>query len=325
MAKGKAYCDQIGANVTITEAREFYFSQPIPRKKLTFKCGDDRCRPISRAAVVGANYHKEDDPTQKIVSPYFRENSHYAHIATCTWLSENGRYRDDSTEQYNSRTSAATSEAGLIFRAFPRKGKAKLALLPPLFGIDDEGTQDVQKTSSGSSGKRKRPETSRFMATVAMNHLCLTVAQRRTTRLGIESVAQGSFFDICTLIRDFDSNKQSQRIYFGRCKVESLKVVFLIRFFAKIDLHESAPRISAEVKLRKDILQKEDVTLSMLLEQLASEDKIAWCYFYSTTPPVETSALGKTVARFEVADLDHLAVIPADELTHPQPPGQDDE
>lgn len=331
MAKGEAYCVEMKRNVTIIEARDYFFSLPEPRQKLTFLCGDDRCRAILRPPVVGESYHKLEDAPDKKKSPCFRENAHHQHIMNCTWISK-GLPGETviAVKVHNARASQACAEMGLIFRPYTSQRKAKnsndtdrATLTTPIQVPPPRGKADT------SSKERKRPETNRFMPTVAIRHLNFSLEQKQKTPLEIQGFAEGSFYEICIPIKWFHPYYQSRHIYYGRCDVKSLMNVFMVKFRVKISLagDRDDRTVAAEFSLPKTRLSNENEYLLSVLERLAKpKDKIeeALCYFFSETPPdvmhfpsKHEDGPSRIVARFSVKSLDHIAVIPLSELTEP--------
>lgn len=332
MAKGEAYCVEMKRNVTIIEARDYFFGLPEPRQKLTFLCGDDRCRAILRPPVVGESYHKPEDAPDKKKSPCFRENVHHQHIANCTWISKGLPGEAVPTvKAHNARVSQACSEMGLIFRPYTSQRKAKqnndTDIATPTTPI--QAPTPRGKAGTSSSTEKKRPETNRFMPTIAIRHLNFSEEQKRKTPLEIQGFAEGSFYSICLPMKRFHPHYQSRHIYYGRCDVESLTNVIMVKFWAKISLtgDRDDRTVAAEFSLSKTRLTNENEHLLSVLESLAKpkeKKEEALCYFFSEIPPNVMHFASKhegrpsrIVARFSVKSLDHIAVIPLSELTEP--------
>lgn len=328
MAGAKAFCIEMGRNVTIFEARDYYLGQPEPRQNLSFLCGDDRCRALLRPAVIGENYRKPKDSPDKKKSPCFRENIYHPHIANCTWIAEGEQGTTPRAREHNSRASQACAELGLVFRPYPGNKKKKA----PDDGdeTDPTGTSTTKTGTSGKQGangeSRKRPETNRFMAAVAMIHLNFTTEQKRTTPLVIEDYADGTFHTICNWVGAYHPNYYSRRIYLGRCKVKALDKAMIVKFWGKISLtgDRNKRTVPAEISLSKTRLNNENADLLSDMQSLSDSSGEAWCYFFSDAKPTvaefppKNGWQGKTVARFSVASLDHIAVIPVSELTAPE-------
>lgn len=323
MAGAEAYCVEMGRNVTIFQARDYYFKQPAPRRKLTFLCGDSRCRALLRPAVIGENYHKLDNSPDKKKSPCFRENIHHLHIGSCNWISDGvPATTTPRAKTHNIRASQACAELGLIFRPYPGSRKKKAPIDEG--EIESVGTPSNKPGTCGGSGSngepRKRPETNRFIPAVAMLHLNFTKEQKRTTPLAIEGYADGTFYSICNLIRAYHPAYYARRIYYGRCNVESLTNVMMVKFWAKLSLvgDQNARAVAAEISLAKARLKDENADLLSNLQALSDSQGDAWCYFFSDATPKVVEFTARTVARFSIASLDHVAVIPMVELTAPE-------
>lgn len=328
MSKGEAFCVEAGRNITILEARTLYFAQDEPRLKLTFQCGDPRCRAVSKAAIVGANYHRDDALEDKKVSPYFRENPHHAHVAGCTWIGEAPVSPDASAEKqagyHNTRTSAAAAECGMKFVIHAKTGKSK-GIEPPVLSKGlAPGTTPAISAGEGRAQPR-RPETSRFLAVVAMNHLRFTDAQRKAAPLFIGDIARGTFYTLCLPLFAYHPKYQKERIYFGRCGIVALDNVFMIKLRAKIALSGKKEERTAEpqIVLSKKWLRDNDAELADVLAQLVDEKAVAWCYLYAPAPPVDPGKPGRTIARFNIESPHYIAVVPENSLTEDAPDDAD--
>lgn len=77
----KAYCLELGYDVDILEASDYYFSLPHPqRRRLHFECPDADCREAFHPEIVGVNYDKE----LSIRPMHFRRNGHAQHSDDCS-------------------------------------------------------------------------------------------------------------------------------------------------------------------------------------------------------------------------------------------------
>lgn len=77
----EAYCIELGRNVTIWEANDYYFSlSASQRRRLHFECPDEKCREEAHPKVTGVNYDKKN-----FIRPmHFRRNSDYQHREGCS-------------------------------------------------------------------------------------------------------------------------------------------------------------------------------------------------------------------------------------------------
>ena len=77
----RAYCVELGYDVDILEANDYYFSlPPSERKRLHFECPDEVCREAFHPEIIGVNYDKE----VSIRPMHFRRNGHTRHSENCS-------------------------------------------------------------------------------------------------------------------------------------------------------------------------------------------------------------------------------------------------
>lgn len=75
-----AYCVELGYDVDILEANDYYFSlPPSKRRRLHFECPDEACREAFHPEIIGVNYDKE----VSIRPMHFRRNGHDQHSDDC--------------------------------------------------------------------------------------------------------------------------------------------------------------------------------------------------------------------------------------------------
>lgn len=83
----EAYCENLGRIVEIYEAQEEYFSQPEGnRHRFVFRCSDATCRAAKNPLIVGVNYDKNSEESDKYQQPHFKSHIKHPHIDTCTWM-----------------------------------------------------------------------------------------------------------------------------------------------------------------------------------------------------------------------------------------------
>jgi hypothetical protein len=83
----EAYCEDLGRIVEIYEAQEEYFAQPAGnRHRFKFRCSDAACRASNNPLVVGVNYHKNAEESDKYQQPHFKSHANHPHIDTCIWM-----------------------------------------------------------------------------------------------------------------------------------------------------------------------------------------------------------------------------------------------
>lgn len=99
-----AFCVEANAVLPITEARQFYFSNP-KRGSLHFLCSTEVCRK-SGVKVTGVNYHVPPQEESNHVAPHFKANPIDEHDLSCEWVGPEEaltRGPGESTEQFAER------------------------------------------------------------------------------------------------------------------------------------------------------------------------------------------------------------------------------
>ncbi|MHC8361999.1 ATPase [Pseudomonas sp. LS2P72] len=83
----RAYCFELGEELTIGGARQAYFNQGQPRNRFLFQCSSPECRMLKVAPKITAvNYDIHPTETARVKSPHFKDNEHYEHHAECEWV-----------------------------------------------------------------------------------------------------------------------------------------------------------------------------------------------------------------------------------------------
>ncbi|CAM3144227.1 hypothetical protein [Janthinobacterium lividum] len=309
MVQATAYCEEHDKNLTLEQARELYFAQPAKaRKRFTFKCGDPKCRAILMPLVSAALYDREDAPGVKKRSPYFRRISQYPHITNCTWAPEEASATREQTDDPTPEEAHANASLGLLFKlTSPRASEG---------GTRGCGRADDDDANDGDKESRKRmdrPETSKFMATVAGRYLLYSEERRKNTPLSIEGKNPGTFYSVCMPLNGFHPHYQAERIYFGRVNVTELTNVFLVQFRSRLSrTGDKGHRTDhTEIKFLKRWLDENDRALEELLHDLATSKRMAWSFFYSEQAPEE---VGLDKVRFEITEPAWFALIPENEI-----------
>ncbi|SDX68248.1 hypothetical protein SAMN05444064_13141 [Pseudomonas syringae] len=82
----EAYCVELKATLSITEARRAYFSLPEPRARFTFQCSYSACLALEKPpTITGVNYASLPADTYK--AAHFRDPAE-GHVHGCPWQGE---------------------------------------------------------------------------------------------------------------------------------------------------------------------------------------------------------------------------------------------
>lgn len=92
----RAWCVELGREVTITEARREYLSLEKRPHGFTFYCNDPACRNVKpRILVSGVNYRKAAEETEVFRIAHFRAHNRHPHQENCSWLTGEVDEADD--------------------------------------------------------------------------------------------------------------------------------------------------------------------------------------------------------------------------------------
>lgn len=87
MEISEAYCKDLGRIIEVYEAQEEYFTQPAgSRHRFEFRCSDNACRTENNPLVVGVNYDKNAEESDKYQQPHFKSHTNHPHIDPCKWM-----------------------------------------------------------------------------------------------------------------------------------------------------------------------------------------------------------------------------------------------
>lgn len=136
----RAYCVQLDEVVSITQARQAFFSLPEPRRRFEFLCSNKSCRdqPI-KAEITAVNYDKH--PNDTYLAAHFRENDRYSHAPGCEWVI------DEDVDEVNGKLPGETDE-----EAFVRRARRKLHDYIDVFDPNPERDTDAGTPGSTAGG-----------------------------------------------------------------------------------------------------------------------------------------------------------------------------
>ncbi len=145
----EAYCEELGHNVEIYEAQEEYFAQPASRRhRFKFRCSDLACRGAKNPLVVGANYHKDAEESEKYQQPHFRSHDKHPHLDACIWVVRHAGSKVEVDTEGEPGTRRPRAKATNVVDVFePRQSDTPLPTgatspLPPAVPSEGRGTGD---------------------------------------------------------------------------------------------------------------------------------------------------------------------------------------
>lgn len=319
MARGKAYCVELETNITLKEAHDKFFEQPEDkRRRFTFMCGDPKCRAVARPKIVGAVYDRPDAfdidaiESGRHRAPYYRSHARFPHIDDCTWHEDSPPASESSSEPESEDAVVNAGELGLIWLPEARKRT-------PTKRSSREDDEPQDEDESPTEGKAQRADSTRFLATVGMNYLTMTVGERQSTPLRIaRNGTPSTFYNTCLPIFAFHPAHQSERIYHGLASIDELTNVFMLTFQQKFSPTgaRTTRHTHAKVKFLKRALDEEDRQLAEVLKNAVNDQEPVYCFIYATEPPeIKPYRKGQMMGTFHPAERDHVFIVPQSMVT----------
>ena len=168
----EAYCIEMGRNVTIFEANDYYFSLPTTQqKRLHFECPDEECRERFHPKITGVNYDKEIF----IKSMHFRINTNDKHSENCLL----GIYENVLREMLRKKRFYKNVSNRNLFLDIPDSDE-----LPDVF----QPRRDVEKLRMNKSTPQNQPASIQARNRKAIeDKICRTKYKTRSLKTVVEA------------------------------------------------------------------------------------------------------------------------------------------
>ena len=126
----KAFCHELGRSIDISQARNEYFRQDIPRTRFTFSCSSPECQGDFDVIIVGVNYDKLVTDDENYVQAHFRSKDKGSHSEDCHWVIEEEARREyinqgDSQKEKKNRHRRTTEQNYIEVSTFLSRTKSK--------------------------------------------------------------------------------------------------------------------------------------------------------------------------------------------------------
>ncbi|AIP03950.1 hypothetical protein [Burkholderia pseudomallei] len=145
----EAYCEELGRVVDIYEAQEEYFAlPPAQRNRFKFRCSDPTCRAERNPLVVGANYDKDAETSEKYQQAHFRTHSNHPHIEHCVWQLASADVRPGSTTEGGGTRSPRAKATNVVDVFSPRHADT----LPSVGGGSSPPVPPTSTAPTGEGG-----------------------------------------------------------------------------------------------------------------------------------------------------------------------------
>lgn len=158
----RAYCFELGEELTIGGARRAYFNQAEPRSRFLFQCSSPECRGLKIVPKITAvNYDIHPTEVARVKSPHFKDNDRYLHHADCEWMLPDEDEESDAplageTER-QTRTRLAKRQLNAVIDIFvpPTAPEEPIVRPPPAApGTGDERGPGRRRGEGGAQGTR---------------------------------------------------------------------------------------------------------------------------------------------------------------------------
>lgn len=219
----EAYCEELGRIVEIYEAQEEYFTQPAGnRHRFRFRCSDAACRAANNPLVVGVNYDKNAEESDKYQQPHFKSHTSHPHIDTCIWVMSDAGKREKIPNGEEARdVRHPRRKATNVVDAFePRHsdtllGAASVDACPPAVVSDDAVQED-----GGQIGTRTGTTTTSRLEKLIDCWSNMEPGMRRNHRIAINGRTL-IYHQLCLRVGILSEEENGTRVVYGGAHVRA--------------------------------------------------------------------------------------------------------
>ncbi len=155
----RAYCVELGHELTIGGARQAYFNQTEPRSRFLFQCSSPECRQLKIVPrITAVNYDIHPTDVARVKSPHFKDNEHYAHHEECEWVLPDEDGGSDAplpgeTEQ-QTRTRLAKRQLNAVIDIFVPPAQPEDPIVRPPQVASGEDAEKVKGRRAAAGGSQ---------------------------------------------------------------------------------------------------------------------------------------------------------------------------
>lgn len=158
----RAYCVELGQELTIGGAHQAYFNQNQPRSRFLFQCSSPECRALEVVPKITAvNYYIHPTEKARVKSPHYKDNERYDHHADCEWMLPDEDEGSDAPlpgeTELQTRTRLAKRQLTSVIDIFvPPTQPEQPVERPPRAapGDEDEAGANRRRGGGGAEGTR---------------------------------------------------------------------------------------------------------------------------------------------------------------------------
>jgi hypothetical protein len=276
----KAYCVEAGRVLDIFEARNVYFNQASPRKRLTFECADDACREVLHPTVTGAMYDREVEEEGDIHRMYFKWGPNSEHLSTCFWLEQREAQMIVQEMRAQGRAPPAGSNRHIDFARLDAEEVPDL-----LFVNSDEHAADQEEARRRYEEIKRYPDRPRRIRAYVAQRLnqpvaaqglqqvveafeAMTVDERQQARLRVSGIGTFSYAEFFR--RAERPLFEVTRVFYGGASLESTPAGYRLVFYGEPVVNDAKAKVTWFISRRAI---ESDPSLSFLSGQLKKLEK----------------------------------------------------
>lgn len=218
----EAYCEDLGRVVEIYEAQEEYFAQPAGnRRRFQFRCSDVACRAANNPLVVGVNYDKNAEESDKYQQPHFKSHTKHPHIDTCVWMiGDAGRREEDPSGDGRDGRHPRPKATNVVDVFEPRHsdtllGTAAENVRPPAVVSDDAVQED-----GGQAGIRTGTTTTSRLEKLVDCWSQMEPEERRNHHIAINGRTL-TYHQLCLRVGTLSEEENGTRVVYGGARVRA--------------------------------------------------------------------------------------------------------
>jgi len=335
----KAFCHELGRSINITEARNEYFRQDLPRKRYTFSCSSPECKGDVDVTIIGVNYDKVIIDDASYVQAHFRSKDVDTHSADCDWVIEEEakiKYVDEASSnlEKKERRKRVTESRFIEVSTFLSRGKLKKhASAESVRYPKQESSFQIKVPSKRSKRLREaterieRAHTSSSFSELVSNYLEISREKNWEMPLSVESCSADTYGKFFKKLEWYNQVKAEQHVYFGSVKVDKvypsdfdfnkgLPSGIVLKFHQKVTVGDTSG--SPTLYITKGDFD-ESTASHVLAESIKAayvDDSFSnylWCHFHGRIDEVER--VGRNDESYTVLDviptsIDTIELIP---------------
>ena len=256
----EAYCEELGRVVEIYEAQEEYFAQPAGnRHRLQFRCSDAACRAEKNPLVVGVNYDKIAEESDKYQQPHFKSHTKHPHIDACIWMAgDAGRHEANPSEDERDARHPRPKATNVVDVFEPRNSDTLLGstvadVRPPAVASGDTVQED-----GGLAGGRTGTTTTSRLEKLIDCWSQMEPDERRSHRITVGGQTL-NYQQLCLRVTQLRESENGSRVVYGGARVKAWPAAEPTHYF--VDFMDGCDRFA-------DAAGEKSVTISLFIKRL---------------------------------------------------------